>query len=535
MEINRKKTAILRAFSEAKKELIQEQWQQLLTMPWKEKTMEKFHRTSLKEVIGISTIKNQIFSSLGTIGPFIFLNEFISKIELPGPYRHVEKGLLLIFSLLESKSIADMASYLPRTSFQSIHEKLFVDHIQDLSCWLKEKNTSLFSNSKLRVLGGNLMNPETFKSVTLYADGHDTAVNYNSVYHIHKFQHRDLYSFKFKAPGLRTQVLMDVNGFFIDCSKSLPCKDNADSQMIKGARFDRLMSDMDLLMLDGGYQSVAQFIADKAEEEGTDLSIDNIITPIRKRNNVPFNSSEEEYNKQFGAKRSDIETGFAMLGNTFKKLGPNGKRRISDFKMFNVQLQLGCFFMNCRKAEQFLELELPSHSADWQTLEFDFQFTNKLSDGTLELSERVEEEQEKMGAILCKQQGFISSLLELGDDNEQENRVANNEGDQELEEHQLGHVPKQTFDNELAFEIMNASYISSDSDAQEDEKEGEEENQIQSQPVAAPQIVAHQSVRGHKKRMRPKKRKEHTPNQLFRQIYRRTPSKRQVGRKLFNT
>jgi hypothetical protein len=121
---------------------------------------------------------------VGSIGPFLFLNDFWSQIDWTGLYRNVEKGLLIIYHLLTGNSFIKMSDFIPKTSFQSLHTELYEKHIKQLNKWLDEKLTTLFSTPAIRVLSAHLNNPSEFQSITLYADGHDNQINYNSIFEI---------------------------------------------------------------------------------------------------------------------------------------------------------------------------------------------------------------------------------------------------------------------------------------------------------------------------------------------------------------
>lgn len=57
-------------------------------------TPERYHRTKTREILNISNIKNKLFSSLGYIPVFFFLQKYGSLTKNPGPYRTAEKGKL---------------------------------------------------------------------------------------------------------------------------------------------------------------------------------------------------------------------------------------------------------------------------------------------------------------------------------------------------------------------------------------------------------------------------------------------------------
>ncbi len=68
------------------KELVERKWKPLLDAPWATITIKKYHRTQLKDISNISKMKTEIRTKIGTLGPFIFLNDFFSKSQKPRPY-----------------------------------------------------------------------------------------------------------------------------------------------------------------------------------------------------------------------------------------------------------------------------------------------------------------------------------------------------------------------------------------------------------------------------------------------------------------
>lgn len=66
----------------------------------------KYHRTELKSVKDVQYLKSYVLEHLGYIPVFFFLVVLFGDREYPGPYRGVEKGLLLLYQLLTGCSIA---------------------------------------------------------------------------------------------------------------------------------------------------------------------------------------------------------------------------------------------------------------------------------------------------------------------------------------------------------------------------------------------------------------------------------------------
>jgi len=72
------------------KNIIDKYWK-CLNNTYKSKAKKQYHRTKIKPFPNIQKIKEKIHENIGTIGVFIFLTDFCSKIKIPGPYRNIEK------------------------------------------------------------------------------------------------------------------------------------------------------------------------------------------------------------------------------------------------------------------------------------------------------------------------------------------------------------------------------------------------------------------------------------------------------------
>ncbi len=172
-----------------------------------------------------------ISDSVGTLEPFIFLNDFWSKHDWSRPYRNTEKGLLIIYQLLTGKTFAEMKPCIPQSTFQALHEEVFTKNQTKLEKWLDKKITTIFNSPAIRVCSALLNNSKEFKYVTFYADGHDARINYSSQYEAEGFKYSSFYSYKLKKAKLCTQVMIDINGMFLLVSSSEPCAINNDGSM----------------------------------------------------------------------------------------------------------------------------------------------------------------------------------------------------------------------------------------------------------------------------------------------------------------
>ncbi|KAG2393028.1 hypothetical protein C9374_009605 [Naegleria lovaniensis] len=120
--------------------------------------------------------------------------------------------------------------------------------------WAAYALKTWFSTQLLRVLTAQNENPTTNEGrevVTMHGDGHDTEFDYAPVDENEIVPRKDLYSWKLKRTGLRTQVIQDIQGFALMVSDAAKC--NPDQTMFKKMPIHTLMHPTDVLQLDGGY------------------------------------------------------------------------------------------------------------------------------------------------------------------------------------------------------------------------------------------------------------------------------------------
>jgi hypothetical protein len=97
--------------------------------------------------------------------------------------------------------------------------------------------------------------PELFHDATLIIDGTDCPVQLFC--RRYDQQSREYYSFKFKAPGLRTQVALLANLVVAWTSNSIPCATH-DKIHLERSDFEQVtnLADGELAMTDLGYQGL---------------------------------------------------------------------------------------------------------------------------------------------------------------------------------------------------------------------------------------------------------------------------------------
>ncbi|KAI7816424.1 hypothetical protein BC939DRAFT_508309 [Gamsiella multidivaricata] len=335
---------------------------------WPAVDKAKFHRTEMKNVSDIETVKSALLDRLGYIPGFFFLTQIFGTHDYGSPYRNVEKGLLLLYALVTGDSLSNMARFVPKTSFYDLRKEFYLQDHQKLHHTITSKLYTMCSTLKLRLLLAK-NNPDPFKHVTLNLDGHDSRVSY-----INANKPR-LYSYKLKKSkksGFRVQVCADMNNIVLFVSKPAPCKDNNDGTMLVKMKIPSLIHKLDCIALDGGYNGFWAKLW-----------------------------RQTQYNKAFGGFRSKIESCFADLQSKFAKFTHNAPVRFADEKPFELQFKLCCLLTNIKKLVASQNIAIQPHHGFWMQDGFDF----------LESIE-YQESYEKQPNIKAKL-GYGHDLLEL--------------------------------------------------------------------------------------------------------------------------
>jgi hypothetical protein len=329
---------------------------------------DKYHRKKIVEIPNIDRIKENVYNKLGSIAPFVFLTDFCNRINIPGPYNNIDKGLLILEHLLNGYSINQMVAYIPESNFYKIYQCIYITNREILEKWIDEKFINCFSNAKLRLLCAKKINPHLFNHVTLLLDGHHNKIIYQDI----NLDKRELYSYKLKTNGLNTQFIIDNNNICIYISESLPCKNNNDDNMFLNVKINRFFNETDCICFDGLYENTVHEVIEKYENVGYNISINNFCFPIRKDKNVNLSNDEADYNEQLGSFRSKIEKYFAELSSIFKRFNPQNKIRITDKNTYNIQLKLACVLLNMKYFTNIFKVEDNNHYNKWRQCNFDY-------------------------------------------------------------------------------------------------------------------------------------------------------------------
>ncbi|KAF9972728.1 hypothetical protein BGZ73_004064 [Actinomortierella ambigua] len=282
--------------------LLEEYWG-FLQDRWPVYVSKNKHRTELKDVKSIDYVKRVLWKRLGIIPVYFFLVLIWSQWDYPGPYRTVDKGLLVLYYLVRGVPTDAMDDFIPKSSFYALYEAFFRTNHSAVNRLVTDLMKNMFSNIKVRIAHAKAYSPEGFKHVTLMLDGHDTRASYTT-------EDKALaYSYKLKKKGVRTQVCIDIQGMAIFTSKSDPCAAGNDGTMLQDMKIHRSIHELDCVALDGGYNLYIGEIVDS-----THLTMDNFAIPIRKKLRQDLTEKDVAYNNAFGSSRPTMENTFGVSG-----------------------------------------------------------------------------------------------------------------------------------------------------------------------------------------------------------------------------
>ncbi|KAF9312708.1 hypothetical protein BG006_004296, partial [Podila minutissima] len=225
--------------------IVQNHWK-FLDKDWPIIDRVKHHRTKIAAVNDIDSIKTFVLNRLGVIPVFFFLTVMFGTSAYSCPHRNVERGVMLLYVLVKGVSLSDMAQYIPKTSFHTIHKEFYMYNPAALNRLLTTMLSEMFSTLKSRHLVAE-RNPDLFKNVTLNLNGHDSRIIYVNA------DKASLYSYKLKKSGFRVQVCTDMNNMVFFVSAPTPCRDYNDGTMILRMGIQNKIHKLDCVALDGGY------------------------------------------------------------------------------------------------------------------------------------------------------------------------------------------------------------------------------------------------------------------------------------------
>lgn len=337
------------------------------------------HRTKIKEFKNntIRYIKDYLVEKLGFTAVFFFINILFGNKETPGPYKEVEKALLLLYHIVSGENGTEMSRFIPYTSFYRLYKCFWIERYTELNKIAKYDLENLFSNIKIRILSARLNNPEYLENVTLFIDGVDSKIKYYKPFEQKKF----LYSYKLHGKGIRTQMVCDINGMILYTSKSEKCAMNNDGSMFINMDLHKKISTADVICADGGYNLYIDKFIEKAINDGYDeFKTRNFQIPIRKEKNKTLTSKEIILNQKIGSFRSEMENQFQQLTSIFKRFTNNrSSLQLSDIKVYNLQFRIACLLKNIRFFMEKFNIEPDESHKLWYNDDFEFPSkTNKI-------------------------------------------------------------------------------------------------------------------------------------------------------------
>ncbi|KAF8922829.1 hypothetical protein BGZ58_003730 [Dissophora ornata] len=342
--------------------LLSTEWA-FLRKDWPVVKHTRFHRTEIKEVHDMRKVKDFVLQRLGTIPVFFFLAVVFGKRgAYPGPYRNVEKGLLILYMLLKGLAVSDIGEFMPKSSFHDVFKDFFSRGQHVLDAQLTTCLAGMCSSLRLRLLTARSINPVGFKHITLHLDGHDSRVVYP------RAEKASMYSYKLKKSGFRTQLCCDMNSMIVFVSQPAECRDFNDGTMLSRMAIQKKIDKLDCVAVDGGYTQHLAGIVNSSEL----LTPKNFTSPIRKPRGIELTVDEKRHNETFGNFRSTIESYFGDMQNTFSKFSHATVNRVSDKGIFALQYKLACLLLNIKRMVALRGIDSAPHHNMWMQDEFEY-------------------------------------------------------------------------------------------------------------------------------------------------------------------
>lgn len=397
--------------------LLENEWG-FLDEPWPMcPKMKTFHRSELKAIRQIQDMKKVLMRRLGCITVFFFLTTMWSKHYFPGPFNAIEKGIAFLYFFVAGETMDSMQQFMPKSTFHVIYTRFLKEERPMFEKEINRCYLNMFSSPQIRIRSAKWRNPTLFKHVTMMLDGHDSLVAYP------KKKKPEMYSYKLKKSGLRTQVAIDVNGMVLFASKSAECKDNTDGKMLVEMGLRKRIHEMDCVALDGGY---TLHIPDIIEKEN--LEEHNFCFPIRKKRSQPLDEEEVNFNSMFGGFRSMSEATFGDLVKTFAKFNKKNIVRTSCKKEFNLAFRLCLLLLNIRNFVHAWDIVEQPHHRDWMNEGADYPREKPLAPEHTE-TVTVHNKLENGLELQRLQQTFLR--MDMGSDDEMEDDSENDIEDED--------------------------------------------------------------------------------------------------------
>lgn len=294
---------------------------------------------------------------------FYFLVKIFAKYDNKTPYNTLEKGILILYYLVSGKSMREMNVYIPYTSFHEVYKQFWETNYNELNKTVNNLLENMFSTIGYRIYTSNKKNPANFKHVTLFLDGNDTRIDYTEK----DIRKSDMYTYKFKNSGVRTQVICNMNEIVLYVSNSMPCKKYNDGKMFLNMGLESKKLEFDCIGFDGAYNYYAEEFIERCSKYGNEnINSDDFIFPIRKQKNINLKDDEKQFNDTLGSFRSKIENVSGKIQSKFKRFNNSESTlKIGDIKIYNLQFKMACFLCNITKFCNIHNIIYQPHHTYW--------------------------------------------------------------------------------------------------------------------------------------------------------------------------
>jgi hypothetical protein len=316
---------------------------------WSKFVSTKRHRNSPYKTYNpdkMRYIRNYLKDNLGILPVYYFL-EYILKVDkdLAGPMRHIDKGLIILFTLVTGKSCRDMADFMPRSSFSKLQTEFYGTRGEKFEEELDFKLKTMFSSPSFRQASSLLNNPTEFNTVTAIADGYDWLATTREG--VKDYGDRLRYSRKLHKPGYRTQFIVSCDNLILQVSNSEPCNLFSDNRMLIDMDPTKSLSDKDVVATDGGYHYNSK----------------SGLTPQQLRK--PFRKDSKNFAESIVKYRKDFNQQFKYMGKTTRVIEPTASR-------LNLKVKICALLRNIYLFQELYNVETTAENAQWLNESFNF-------------------------------------------------------------------------------------------------------------------------------------------------------------------
>lgn len=285
-------------------------------------------KTNLKIINNIKTIKDDISKKLGILGPHYFLSEFFCNYDYSCPYNNLEKGLLIIYEILNSISFQDedenhISNYMPASSYYEIKKELYNIQKKNLNNWLDISLLEMFSSDVLRLDRKMMEKDDDIQHVTLKLFIYDNTKNIDNY---------DRKENKFLTP-----FICDRKGFIIWVGNTFKKTKNYTLDIID---LKEIMSNTDCLVI-----PYPEHVDKLINYNNNNFVLKNYCFKILNDKNIPisinFNNLIDNLNKNI-----------LQELNIFKKLSSINCG--NNMIYYNLQFKLAALLLNFKKGVDYI-------------------------------------------------------------------------------------------------------------------------------------------------------------------------------------